>query len=443
MRKQRIYFDYAATTPLHPLVLRAMQPHFGAAFGNPSSLHAFGQEAIAAIDEARETVAHAIGAHFREIIFTGSATEANNLALRGTTQTIRRLMQNLVGDGQRSVSVSQRPRLIISAIEHESVLETARDLEKDGVEVIYLPVNGEGFVDLRKLKEALDERTVLISVMYVNNEIGVIQPIAEIAKIILGFRKQKTENGKVKNSEFYSPNSDFYPLLHTDAVQALQYLDCDVNRLGVDLMTLSAHKIYGPKGIGALYVKNLEFRNQNLGGNRSLYPKSYILNPVITGGGQEFGLRSGTQNTPLVVGFAKAVECAVGRRREETKRTEDLSSRFWNGLKKFCPEARVNGVEGAHGGKRAARRSPHILNVYFPGKRAEDLLVKLDLAGIAISAGAACAARSGKPSYVIDALGHPRKRAEESVRVSFGRQTTVSEVDRALRIFRIVLGRNS
>ncbi len=258
---EHIYLDYAATTPVHPRVLRAMEPYFSERFGNAGSLHSFGQEAIAAIDRSRETIANAIGAQFREIIFTGSATEANNLALRGSirglTQTVRGLTQKNIKTttqkfsvSHREVSVSLQPRLIISAVEHESILETARDLENDGTEVIIIPVDRHGIVDLKKLKSALNERTILVSVMYANNEIGTIQPIAKISEIIRNFREEL----RIKNNELRKRKkaSFIIPLFHVDAVQALQFLDCNTQDLGIDLMTLSAHKIYGPKGIGGL-----------------------------------------------------------------------------------------------------------------------------------------------------------------------------------------------
>ncbi len=240
----RIYLDYAAATPLDPRVKEVFLPYMQEKFGNPGSLHSFGQEALTAVDNAREIVAKAVGAGFREIIFTSSATEANNLALRG-------VIKSYISGNQPKISANQRPRIIVSAIEHESVLNTAQDLEREGVEVIYIPVGSEGFIDVKELEKALNEQTVLVSVMHANNVIGTIQPIAEISKIIRNF----------KNS-----NSN-YPLFHTDAAQSFQYLDCDINKLGVDLLTLSGHKMCGPKGVGGLYIR----RPDN-------------LKPIITGG---------------------------------------------------------------------------------------------------------------------------------------------------------------
>lgn len=422
---KRIYFDYAASTPVDPDVEKAMRPYFLEKFGNPGSLHSFGQEAIAAVDESRETVAKAIGAPpgggFREIIFTGSATEANNLALRGAVKSFKFQAPNL------------KPRIIVSPIEHESILETARDLEREGVEVVYLPVSREGAVDLEKLESALNEQTAIVSIMYANNEVGTIQPISEIAKIISDFRKQiANSKGQRANHSPFAIGS--LPLLHTDAVQAFQFLDCEVKKSGVDSMTLSAHKIYGPKGIGALYVKDLEFRSQNLGKEFNLLnPKSHILRPIITGGGQEFGLRSGTENVPLIVGFAKAAELAVNLRESEGKRIGRLRDYFWQELKKIYSRAEINGSEAN------SECLPNILNVYFPDHKSEDLLTKFDLAGLAVSAGSACRSRAVDGSYVIEALGCPAGRSRGSLRFSFGRPTTKSEVDGALKIIKMSL----
>jgi cysteine desulfurase len=394
---KRIYLDYAATTPVDPAVSRAMQPYFsgghgGAAkFGNPGSLHSFGQEAIAAIDRSRETIARSIGAEFREIVFTGSATEANNLALRGVVRAALKKDEKFA-DGES-------PRIIVSAIEHESILETACDLERDDVEVIYLPVDQQGIVDLDEIKKSLNDRTVLVSVMYANNEIGSIQPITEIAKIVHEF------SAKI--------------ILHTDAVQAFQFLDCNIKNLGVDLMTISSHKIYGPKGAGALYV-----------GKRASSGKN--LEPIIAGGGQEFGLRSGTENVPAIVGFAKAVEFADAARKKESKRIAGLRDQLRKGITKIVPNAEINGGGELTGD--GATALPNILNIYFPGHAAQDLLTRFDLAGLAVSSGSACRSRAMESSYVIEALGHSRARAKSSIRFSLGKPTTKGNIAAALKI---------
>ncbi|MBI4085393.1 MAG: cysteine desulfurase [Candidatus Liptonbacteria bacterium] len=445
MPRARLYFDYAASTPVAPEAEKAMRPYFAEKYGNAGSLHYFGQEAIRALDESREAISKTIGAGFREVVFTGSATEANNLALRGavkaaeiaflgtgglltpTTSThLRSRRAGSFGDQTRRTSESffkkRFPlRVIVSSIEHESVLETAHELEKDGVEVTFIPVSEEGLVDLKKLEESLNERTVLVSVMYANNEIGTIQPLFEIKKIINDFKKRKAET-----------NSSFYPLFHTDAVQAFQFFDCDVGRLGVDLMTLSAHKIYGPKGAGALYARELGFKKKDLLRNRGLMNhNSYILNPIIMGGGQEFGIRSGTENIPLIVGFAKAAEIVPRLRVSESKRTSALRDYFWKELKKIYPRAERNGS--------ARKTLPNFLNVHFPDYEAQDLLTSFDLAGLAASAGSACSARSSGPSYVIKEMGFSEKRARRSIRFTFGRPTSKKDIDSALKITKKLL----
>ena len=449
MNRNKIYLDYAATTPVDPRVLKAMKPYFSENFGNPGSLHNFGQAASRAVFLARRTIAQAIGADYREIIFTGSATEANNMALRGAIADLRRRYAdprgNNVSVSQRQVRVGLRPRLIVSAIEHESILETAKDLEHEGVEVIYLPVSRAGFVDLKKLQASLNERTVLVSIMYANNEIGTIQPIAKISKIIRDFRNARNvqnvgdvvTNNKNKRALASDPTTrtitTLYPLLHTDAVQALQYLDCDVNNLGVELMTLSAHKIYGPKGIGALYVRNWQLVNSNWKmGKKSNYqlPITNYISPIITGGGQEFGLRSGTENVPYIVGFAKAVEIATKLRKKESLRIKKLRDYFFKNIKRIYPQSDLNGpeLEGA--------RLPNNLNIYFPRIKANEFLIKLDLAGVAASTGSACSSRLHEPSHVLKAIGLNARRGGESVRFTLGRGTTKSEIDKTIKVIK-------
>ena len=412
---ERIYLDYAASTPVDPKVVKVMEPYLVEAYGNPNSLHSFGREAMASVDTARTILARSIGALSEEIIFTGSATEANNMALRGAVRAAREVFLRsghpaLQKNQHQSdkISINPRQKIIVSAIEHESVFDTAKDLEREGVEVAVIPVDKEGRVNLKFLEKELNEMTVLVSIMYGNNEIGTIQPIRRIVDVI-------------KNS------AATYPLLHTDAVQAFQYLDCDVNALGVDLMTLSAHKLYGPKGIGALYIKsNLKSQDSKL--------HQPLISPLVTGGGQEFGMRSGTQNVPAIVGFGKAVELVQEEKRKEEKRIRLLGEYYWHKLKEIFPRAERNGsIE-------KGISLPHVLNVYFPGMRAEDMLIRLDMAGIAVSSGAACAARNAKPSHVLRAIGCNPERVEGSLRFSFGRKTTEQEIRRALEIIKRLFG---
>jgi cysteine desulfurase len=398
---ERVYLDYAAATPVDPRVLRTMMPYFSEEFGNPGSLHSFGQKTIAAVDMARETIARAVGADFRDIIFTASATESNVMVFRGI---LKRVMSCERGAMKKSEEMMPhvsclvpRPRVIVSAIEHESVLETAHDLEEAGVDVVYLPVSKAGIVDLKALRESLSENTMLISIMYANNETGTIQPIGEIAKIIQTFH-------------LGNPKSSVKPLFHTDASQALQFFDCDVRTLGVDLMTLSSHKIYGPKGAGALYVSE-KLKSQNL------------MHALITGGGQEFGLRSGTENVAAIVGFAKAIEL-LGLREEENKRIVSLRDGFWEDIRNIYPKAEINGS--------LEKRLPSILNVFFPGQAAQDIVTRLDLAGIAVSSGSACRSRAMQGSYVVEAMGYGKDRARSSIRFSFGRPSKRADIKRVI-----------
>ena len=424
-----IYLDYAASTPIDPRVVAAMSPYFTEIFANPNSLHRFGQEASRAVFVSRQTIARSLGADYKEIIFTGSATEANNLALRGSIKAIQKIQIHSNNSNGNS-DILNRPRIIVSVIEHESVLETCRDLEKEGVEVIYISVNKEGIVDLKKLKSTLNDRTVLVSVMYANNEIGTIQPIDKISEIIRNFRESRIKNQESRkaDSKFIIHNS-LFPLFHTDAVQAFQYLDCNVKNLGVDLMTLSAHKIYGPKGIGALYVRDaiqkIQIHSNNSNGNSDISDR--LLAPIITGGDQENGLRSGTENVSYIVGFAKAVEIADKVRGPESARVEKLRNYFWRSLQKtFSPKSiALNGS--------LQNRLPNNLNIYFAGRSAQELLIKLDLVGgVAASSGAACATRVNKESHVLKALGFTPARASGSLRFSLGRPTTKKEIDSAV-----------
>ncbi len=392
---RRLYFDHAASTSVDPRVLRAMRPYFSREFGNSGSLHSFGQKAMAAVDAAREGVGKLIGAkHFREVIFTSGATEANNLALRGAVEFYKVHHPDV------------RPRIIISSIEHESIMETADVLEGYGVEVVKLPVNKDGVIDIVALKDSLNERTVIVSVMHVNNEVGTIQPLREIKFMIDEFR-----------------NGAAYPLLHTDAAQSFLYLYCDVVLLGVDMMTFSAHKMHGPKGVGALYVRRDEKTFSTSGG--------FPLVAQMSGGGQEFGMRSGTENVPGIVGLAKAAQLAAATRGKTSTRVATRRDELWRRIKGAAPDVEINGPMGD-------AKAPHILNIYFPGHNAQDLLVRFDRAGLAVSSGSACRSRAVESSYVIEAMGHDKARAGSSIRFSVGKETTKRDVAAAVKIIKRV-----
>ncbi len=389
--KNSIYLDYAASTPLALEVAKAMDG-CRSNFGNPGSLHLLGQRAISLLDEARQTIAQNLGANFNEIIFTGSATEANNLALRGAVKLFRQKFPKV------------KPHLIVSSLEHESVLATAKDLATEGVGLTILGVSREGVVNLEELLLALRPNTVLVSIMHANNETGVIQPLSKIAEIIEQFRQdhKKTKHGENR-----------YPLLHTDAAQSLQFIKYDLKNLGVDLLTISAQKIYGPKGVGALYVKR-----------KKLNPD--ILSPVITGGGQEYGLRSGTENISGIVGFARAINLAAKLRATATKRLTKLRLEFESGLKSLPREVTIHSEQ--------APRLPHIVSFRLPGVSNEKALIKLDQAGICLATGPACSSRSHAPSHVLLAMGLTEQAAKESLRASFGRDTDIQAVQATLQV---------
>ena len=397
MKNQKIiYLDYAATTPVMPSVLAAMEPYFENKFGNPGSIHRKGQEAMKALDDAREAVKDFLGASFlREIVFTGSATEANNLAIFGTLGLARAFRIR-----QPAEKESPRLQVITTAIEHESILEPCGVLEKDGIaEVTYLKPNAEGLISAKQIAETLRPETILVSIGYANNEIGVIQPISEIAKVIKDFKKTNQK-------------SDFrYPLFQVDAAQATQFLDMNVERLGVDLMTLSAHKIYGPKGVGALYVRD-----------------GIKLRPILYGGGQEYSLRSSTQNLPYIVGLAKALEVLREWQTEGgPKKILELRDYLLDNVSEKIPNAVLNGS--------LEKRLPNNINICFGAKTdGEAMLIALSEQGICVSSGAACSARSQKPSHVIQALGKSAKESSASLRITLGRMTTKEEVDHFLAI---------
>jgi cysteine desulfurase len=371
MTEERIYLDYAATTPLDPRVLEAMMPYMTEHFGNPNSIHSFGREARRAIDEAREKIAQLLNCQPSEIVFTSGGTESDNLALRGIAEAYRHKGNHIV----------------TTAIEHHAVLRTCKALEDMGFFVTYLPVDEHGLVSPEQVAEAVNERTILVSVMHANNEIGTIEPIAEIVRAV----KEKRPD----------------TIVHTDAVQTVGHIPVDIQELGVDLLSFSAHKFYGPKGIGGLFVR-----------------KRVRLVPQITGGGQERNRRSGTENVAAIVGMAKALELAVEEMPTELPRLQALRDELITGVLSRIPETRLNG--------HPTLRLPHNANFSFRGIEGEALLLQLDLNGIAASSGSACSSGSLEPSHVLLALGLDYELAIGSLRITLGRFTTREHILRLL-----------
>jgi cysteine desulfurase len=364
-----IYLDHAATTPVDDAVLEAMRPYFQTAYGNPSSLYRLGRQARQALDEARERAAEFLGCRPAEIIFTSGGSESDNLAVKGAAYARRQHGRHLV----------------TSAIEHHAVLRAVEQLEEEGFEVTYLPVDEFGRVAPEALAEALREDTLLVSIMHANNEIGTLQPIAECAA-----------RARARGIPF-----------HTDAVQTAGLRPLRVDNLGVDLLSLSAHKIYGPKGVGLLYVRS---------GTR--------LRPQIVGGGHERQRRAGTENVAGIVGLAAALDLCARHGAEWAAHTEALRGRLERGLRAACPQARLNG--------HPTERLPHLLNLCWPGVEGEDLLLLLDSRGIAASSGSACTSGALDPSHVLLALGRSRELARGSLRFSLGRGNTDAEIDTVL-----------
>jgi cysteine desulfurase len=370
---RRIYFDHAATTPLDKRARQAMDQYLNGSFGNPSSMHVAGREAHAGVDEARTDVAALIGAQPGEIVFTASGTEAANLAIRGLLE--------------RS---PEGAHLVVSAFEHPAVFETAKYLESRGVEVTYLPVGGDGVVSPEDLAAALRSNTRLVSIMAANNVIGTIQPVHELAEVA-------HRHGA---------------LFHTDAVQAAGKVPLDVTRTPIDLLSLSAHKIHGPKGVGALYVRT-----------------GVELQPIVFGGGQERGLRSATENVAGLAGFGRAAHIALSEMGAETARVVRLREKLFEGISATIPNAYFIGDR--------YRRLPGHLCLGFAGQEGEavKLLLKLDEMGIAVSSGSACSANhAGEPSYALTAMGLDPIRARGSLRITLGRGNTETEVDRFLEV---------
>ncbi len=372
-KMNKIYLDYAATTPVDERVVEAALPYFTNVFGNPSSTHSFGQEAKNAIEKSRNIIARHIRAKQSEIIFTGSGTESINLAIKG-------ILLN---------SNNKKNHIITAGIEHPAVLETCAYLSKKNYKTTILPVDSYGLVSPDEVKNAITDKTILISVMHANNEIGTIEPVETLGKIA-------RENGVC---------------FHIDAVQTFGHMPINVDKIGADLMSVSAHKLYGPKGTGALYISD---------------KISNSITPQLHGGGQELGLRSSTHNTPGIVGFGKAVEIAYGNIEAETEQITKLQEKLINGILVNIERSQLNG----HPEKRLSGN----VNISFEGIKSDVMLLNLDMKGIACSSGSACKSTTVEPSHVLKALGLTEKSAESSIRFSIGRYTTNSDIDYVLNI---------
>jgi cysteine desulfurase len=368
----RVYLDHNATTPVAPSVADRMDQAVRAAWGNASSVHHFGQQAKAVVDEARADVAALLSAEASEVVFTAGGTEGDNFAIRGAAEALE---------------ASGRKHLIASAIEHEAVLNTLKALARRGWTVSLLPVDHSGIVQPEALRQAMTDRTAIVSVMHANNEIGTIQPIAELAAIARAHGA----------------------LVHTDAVQTAGKIPIDVKSLGVDLLSISAHKFYGPKGVGALWLR-----------------KGVRLLPFMTGGRQERNRRAGTENVPGIAGLGTAARRAMQKMRDETARLEGLRDRLERGILAAVPGAALNGA--------AEPRVANTTNISFERIESESLLIGLDLEGIAVSSGSACSSGTLEPSHVLKAMGLPHARTLSSIRFSLGESNTEEDVDRVIRV---------
>ncbi len=378
--KKRIYLDCASATPVRKEVKKTMDKYWDVDFGNAGGIHSEGQKAKNAITKSRNKIAKLIGATESEIIFNSGGTEANNSAIFG-------VLNQLIEDGTKIHDM----HLITTKMEHPSVLNVFKWFEKKGADLDLLDINEKGTVDLDKFKKLLKPNTMLVSIMFVNNEIGTIQPIAEIAKIIRSFKKKELKN-----------HESILPIFHSDAAQALLYIDINVTKLGLDLMSLDSQKIYGPKGAGILFIK-----------------KGIEIEPLIKGGTQENGLRSGTENVPLVVGFAKALELADKERKKETKRLTKLRDYFIKKILEKIPGSDLNGD--------LENRLPNNINISIPASNNDFSVIQLDEKGIACSTKSSCSTE--KYSYVIKALGKSEKQIVNSLRFTLGRMTTKKDID--------------
>lgn len=368
-----IYLDYASTTPVNPQVVEAMLPFYFDVFGNVSSTHTWGQKARQAVVDSRAKIAGYLNCSPSEIVFTSGGTESCNLAIRGVTEAVELLNQK-----------GEKGHIVVSKIEHHAVLEPARELEEKGWEVSYVGVDEQGVVDIEDFRSELREDTIFVSVMYANNEVGSIQPIKELAEIC-------RERGIV---------------FHTDACQAVGFLELDVEELGVDLMTINAGKIYGPKGVGALYVRD-----------------GVDIAPQIVGGGQENEMRGGTENVAGIVGFARALELVRSEKEVEAKRLSGMRDKLGEMILEKIEGSVLNGPSVDSG-----KRLPNNLNISFEDVEGESLLLRLDMEGIAVSSGSACTSNDLEPSHVLKAMGVSDERTYSSLRLTFGKLVTEDDL---------------
>ncbi|HSG30539.1 MAG TPA: cysteine desulfurase NifS [Thermodesulfobacteriota bacterium] len=366
---KKVYLDYNATTPVDPRVLEVMIPYMKDMYGNPSSVHSFGGDSKAALDDAREQVAELIGARQRDIYFTTGGSESNNFAIKGIAYQLK----------------DKGRHLITTQVEHASVLETFKYLESEGYKVIYLPIDRDGMLDLDELRDVICEDTILVSIIYANNETGVIFPLDQISEIT-------KEQGV---------------LLHTDAVQAVGKIEINLKELPVDLLSLSSHKLYGPKGAGALYMR-----------------KGVDLSPLIHGGGQERGKRSGTENVPAIAGFGKAAELIIDDIEAENNRLSALRDKLHKKI--------TNSIDGVSLNGHLENRLSNTLNLNFDNTEGESLVMNLDIEGVAVSTGSACSEGNVDPSHVLLAMGLTKEQAISSLRFSFGRFSKESDIDLVL-----------
>ncbi|MCX6766441.1 MAG: cysteine desulfurase family protein [Candidatus Moranbacteria bacterium] len=379
MAKRKIYLDYASTTPVDPRVFEVMKPYFSGKFGNPSSMHSFGREASEAVEKARVQAADFFGCEAGEIVFTSGATESNNFATKGEMIAI------VSHFSQRKI----KPHIITTQFEHSCVLNSCKKLEEQGMaEVTFISIGKDGLVSVNEVKKNIKPNTALISIMYANNEIGTIQPIKEIGKLIA--KENIGREAKI--------------IFHTDAVQAVNYIDCKVESLGVDLLTASAHKIYGPKGVGILFVR-----------------KGTPLKRIQDGGGHESGMRAGTLNVPGIVGFGAALEIAQQERARNYKIVEKLRDHIFVRVTKEIKGAKINGSK--------IKRIPNNANFIFRDVEGEGMLLGLDMEGIAVSTGSACSSGDLRPSHVLTAIGISEEESHGSLRVTLGKYTTKQEID--------------